>query len=99
MFSRPITVTFSPAIRVTITTIFTPVQYIRVADLVTSVSKMRGGPSTSVLSAIAIATNAVRIMSGSSRAAQDAVSYAPLPFRGGRYFGDLESRVGLPPKR
>src|SRR5216683_422520 len=85
--------------RVTYTTIFTPVQYISVADLVTSVNKMRGGPSTRVQSAIVIATKAVRIISGSGYAAQDAVSYAPLPFRGGRYLRDLVSCVRLPPER
>src|SRR5216683_6765795 len=85
--------------RVTYTTIFTPVQYISVADLVTSVNKMSGGPSTRVQSAIANATKAVRIISGSGYAAQDAVSYAPLPFRGGRYLRDLVSRVRLPPER
>src|SRR5580704_5379309 len=70
-----------------------------VADLVTSVNKMSGGPSTRVQSAIVIATKAVRIMSGSGYAAQNAVSNAPLPFRGRRYFRDLVRRVGLPPKR
>src|SRR5579864_9117072 len=60
---------------------------------------MSGGPSTRVQRAIAVATKAVRIISGSGNPAQDPVSYAPLPFRRGRHFGDLVSRVGLPPER
>ena len=60
---------------------------------------MSGGPSTRVPSPRKNATKAVRIISGSSYASQDPVSYAPLLFRGGRDLRDLVSRIRLPPER
>src|SRR5690242_17491805 len=84
--------------RVTMTTIFTPVQYIRVADLVISVNKMSGGPSTSVQRPIESATKAVRIISRGGDAVQDTLSQAPLLLRGGRYLRDLIRRIRLPPE-
>src|SRR5215472_7138039 len=63
------------------------------------VNKMRGGPSSSVASPSAVATNAVRSILLGDHAAKDSVAHAALLLGRRRQIHDLIGSLGLPPER